>query len=743
VTAVHTAAVLADGTGFLGLGKTLYNPTCAFACRGVVRGCKLLCTPSASTANHGTAHNPVSTPPDCFVKDAAFLKTMAICLDTYCPISGNPDISLLNDYWASHLGTGTLGNYKYVPAMSYADALSAARLDEERLRTNSTSEEDHSAQPDHSQHTKLRRRYFSADPNITSPLPVIKASQPLNVTSFITPSDWQKQYNGMYDFEANENGHSYYSLAICLIAILLPLPLSLFTRLASPASSLSQTLHRTLITPPLLSTKHRQPVSISSVPITLLPTRGQTLYIALLSLFNLIFLVAPYVHHHPQSTFSSRAAQDLSIIGNRAGAMAMGNAAAIFLFSARNNPLMWLTDWSYGTYITLHRWLGYWVVGHTVLHSVLLWGYYATYGKYAAELARLYWQWGIVGTVAVVGIWVSSRLVVRQRVYEFFLVSHVVLGLVFLVGYYYHIWYLYEYNWGYEIWMFICAGGWAVERGVRVVRGVVGGWRTARVGVVEGTDGEYLRIEVEGVTLGEGVAYLSFPAVGWRLWESHPFSVAFNSKRVGEDGDSSDGQGSPSSPVGEGEKQQDVVVSRQTRGSSPPTTTFFARKRTGLTARLAARAASGPARIVVFVDGTYPHSGQVAAQLKQASNIVYIAGGVGITAVLSYARQIAVPSKLFWGTRKSGLLTTVQPALATLSECGHPVEAHTSIGQRLDLHDILSKALAKTDGSEGLVGILVCGPPEMADQVRHVVMQLSRNGPPARPFVLVDEAFAW
>ncbi|KAK4447967.1 ferric reductase like transmembrane component-domain-containing protein [Podospora aff. communis PSN243] len=732
-TAVHSAVVLADGTGFIGLGKTLYNPTCAFACRNVIRGCKLLCTPSASTANHGTAHNPVLTPPDCFVKDAAFLKTMAICLDTYCPISGNPDISLLNDYWMSHLGTGTLGNYNYVPAMSYEDALAAARRDEELARTNTTIADDHT---DHSQHTK---RFFTADPDITSPLPIIKASQPLNVTSFITPSDWQKQYNGMYDFEANEAGHSYYTLAICLIAILLPLLLSLLSRF-TPGS-----LHRTLITPPLLGTKHRQPLSFSSVPLALLPTRGQSLYITLLSLLNIIFLVAPYVHHHPQSTFISRAAQNLSIIGNRAGVMAMGNAAAIFLFSARNNPLLWITDWSYSTYLTLHRWLGYWVVIHTVLHSVMLWGYYATYKSYAAEFARLYWQWGIVGTVAVVGIWVSSRLVVRQRVYELFLVSHVVLALVFLLGYYYHIWYLYEYNWGYEIWMFVCAGIWAVERGMRVARGLVGGWKNARVVVVEGTDGDYLRIEVEGLTLGEGVAYLSFPGLGWRVWESHPFSVAFNSKEVaGEDGDSSDGLGSPSSPVGGEEKKQDVVLSTETRRSGVPTTTFFARKRSGLTAKLAARAASGSVQVLVFVDGTYPHAGQVAAQLRNASNIVYIAGGVGITALLPYARHISVPSKLFWGTRKSGLLATVQPALASLSEGSHQVEVQTSVGQRLDLQDILSKALAKTDGNgDGLVGIFVCGPPEMADQVRHLSTKLSRNGSPSRPFVLVDEAFAW
>jgi hypothetical protein len=217
IIGLHTVAVLGDGTGLIGYGKTLYNPTCAFACRGVVKGCRLLCTPAQSTANHGTAHSPTTTPPDCFVQDTAFLRTMALCLDTYCAISTNPALSLIEDYWASHLGTGTLGDYSWVPAMSYRDALAAAREDERQL-ANSTGGNDQSQDSgDHSSHAKLRRRQevvngfmSAAGPNITSPLPIIKASTPLNVTSFVAPKDWQKQYNGMLDFETNETGHSTY-----------------------------------------------------------------------------------------------------------------------------------------------------------------------------------------------------------------------------------------------------------------------------------------------------------------------------------------------------------------------------------------------------------------------------------------------------------------------------------------------------------------------------------------------------
>lgn len=736
VAALHAAVVLSDGTGLIGLGKTLYHPTCAFTCRIIVKGCILSCTPEEPAENHGTHHNPVATPPECFVGDESFLKTVALCIDTYCPLTDRPSLALLEDYWASHLGTGTLGDYQYVPAMSYPDALAAARGDERRVNGNATTSEDHQdheGHGDHNHHSRAKKRQFMtpAGPEVTSELPVVVVGEPLNTTSFVAPADWQVQYNGLLDFETNESRHSYYTVAIFLVAIALPALLSLPRLVPSVVRSHAWSdLQSALINPPAVGRRHREP---AAGLVGIVPTRGQALYIFAISFLNIMFLLGPYVNHHPQSIFSTRDAQTLSIIGNRAGSLAMGNAAALFLFAARNNVLLWATDWSYSTYLLLHRWLGYWCVLHTVLHSLMLWQYYATYGDYAAELVREYWIWGIVGTVAVVAIFPSSLLIVRQKLYEGFLASHVLLALFFLLGYYHHMWYLYKYDWGYEIWMYVAAGIWAADRVVRLVRTIVRGYRTAAVSLAPGTDGEYIRIDIEGINLSEGVAYLSFPMLGWRLWESHPFSVAFNSKDVSE-GDASS--------ASNGELSEGKEVQVATRPMSAPMTTFFARARTGMTGRLAARAASELVRVRVVVEGPYPHSGHVVAQLKQTSNVVYIAGGVGITAILSYARHVAVPSSIFWGTRKGGLVESLQPALAALRTGS--VEVETVVGQRLNLDAILYKALVVRDGChEGLVGIVVCGPPAMSDQVRRKVTQLTRNGPPTKPYVLLDEAYGW
>lgn len=190
--------VIADGTGLIGFGKTLYHPTCSFACRNVVRRQPLACTPTDSHENHGTAHNPVTTPPKCFVQDPTFLKTMALCINTYCSLSDKPALGLIEDYWASHLGTGTLGNYQYVPVMSYNEALLAAREDEKNAEVMNMTKSTPPSAP------KGLVPY-----KVSSPLALTTGgSGALNSTRLVSPVQWQLQYNYLSNFETNEKGHS-------------------------------------------------------------------------------------------------------------------------------------------------------------------------------------------------------------------------------------------------------------------------------------------------------------------------------------------------------------------------------------------------------------------------------------------------------------------------------------------------------------------------------------------------------
>ncbi|CAG1973497.1 unnamed protein product [Fusarium graminearum] len=737
----------------------MYNPTCSFACRQVIRKQPLSCTPTESTENHGTAHNPVTTPPDCFVQDSTFLKTMALCIDTYCPLAGNPSITLIQDYWASHLGTGTIGDYQYVPAMSYEDALAKAKDEESKASHNTTSSSSHNTSGHHMKRNPLLRRHGGHDTsspeglstfNVSSSLPITAGgSNPLNETSFVGPSDWQLQYNYLYDFETNEAGHTTMTLIIIFVGVFLPTVLSLLRFIPGLTQSRGWTYWQSfLVYPAAFGRQHRKPNIAGNVP-----NRGQALYILLISILNIILWLGPYTIHQPQASFSSLKMQTISIVGNRAGDMAMGNVVVLFLFSTRNNILLYITDWSHSTYLLLHRWLGYWAIFHTILHSAMLLANYVIQGTYEEELVREYWIWGIVGTVAVCAILPCSLLPVRQKVYEFFLGSHIVLALIFIIGYYYHIWYLYKYNWGYEIFAFVAGGIWGLEHVIRLASMAWQGSRTATISAIADVDGEYIRIEIDGKPLQDGVAYLAFPTLSWRFWETHPFSVACSGALASE---------GSSKPSANGHEGKGLVVSQNskidaekavgvderttvisaTEGSS---TVFYARVRTGITKNLASRV-SGPQsqtiQLRVVVEGPYHHSGHISPQLSQCKDILCIAGGVGITACLPYVRQGASGNtKLFWSSRKKGLITALAPVLADLPRS---VQVETAVGERLDLMGILTRELIGSNLSEdGALAIVVCGPPGMSDEVRKDIVEIVRSNPLCRAYVLLDEAFSW
>ncbi|KAH7323030.1 ferric reductase like transmembrane component-domain-containing protein [Stachybotrys elegans] len=768
----HVAPVAADGTGLIGWGKTLYSGSslpCAFACRGVLRNSALLCTPQDSDENHGTVHNPSTTPPECYTTDEAFLRSMALCIDMHCGHSDMPPINEIEYYWAGHLGTGTIGDWSMVPAMTYGEALRGAREDERRAGSNMTSpsnEEEDSSQEgmDHGDHSrrKTKRQHGHGGAEVEqeeevfdSPLPVMVPRQPLNRTSIVPTAPWQLQYNGMTDFETNEIGHSTYTITVMLVALFVPVVFSLFRFVPSINESSTWTwINSNLNHPPLWGSSHRTP-SATLAGGGLVPTRGQALYIGLITLLNLVFLLGPYVNTHPQSTFGSLQEQEISTIGNRAGNMAMGNMVAMFVFSARNNILLYITDWSHGTFLLLHRWLGYWTILHTVLHSIMLLVYYVQFGDYEAELVREYWIWGIVGTVAACAIVPSSLLVVRQRFYQAFLATHQLLALIFLIGYYYHIWYCYTYNWGYEIYMFIASGIWATDWLLRAVRMILNGPRTAVVTAVEGSNGEYIRVTVDGASVS-GIAYLCFPTLSWRFWETHPFSVA-SSYAYEHANESQSSLETPEDVAVKSTSIDDIEKADQSSGTSLPKVpktstreralvkarrqaTFLMRTRDGFTRTLTNRLASsqGSMRIPVFIEGSY-HSSPLS-QLSHCTRIVCIVGGVGITTVLPLLQENGVrPARLFWGLRDSSLVRETEDLVERLPRS---VVVKTTVGSRLPIDTIVRNELVSDKVEAGPVGIVVSGPPGMADQVRMAVTSLGSTGT-TRPYVLVDEGFSW
>ena len=452
------------------------------------------------------------------------------------------------------------------------------------------------------------------------------------------------------------------------------------------------------------------------------PTRGQAFFIFYLVSINVILSAVGYKGSQPNSWYPNILGSDgqiISYVTNRLGVLSFANIPLLFLYAGRNNVLLWLTNWSHGTFLLLHRWLAWIATLQAVLHSAIYLEIYLHNGTHASEAKLPYWVWGIVATLCMSILLPSSILPVRKNVYEFFLAWHVLLSVFVLAGCLWHILERFGRQWGYENWIYSAIAIWWFERALRLARLARNGIKTAQVTVI---DEDYIRVNIKDIS-GSGHAYLYFPTLTWRVWENHPFSVASTVLPVSDqsgtldhhrdleklgsssDGSDSDMRGNPSqSPTKVG-------------------LSFLVRTKTGVTGQLRKHA-----RLPVLVESAYdPH-----VNLSQYSLLICIAGGVGITACVPFLRAHPGTTKLFWGARSQKIIDTMTPSLGG-------VEMKSYVGERMNITEVLQRELID---SASTAVVLVSGPSEMADEVRCVISELGRQKKGIR-VKLIEEAFSW
>ena len=421
------------------------------------------------------------------------------------------------------------------------------------------------------------------------------------------------------------------------------------------------------------------------------------------------------------------------LISNRLGLLSFANLPLVFLYAGRNNPLLWLTNWSHSTFILLHQWIAAIATLQAVLHSIIYLHVYVKAGTHAEESKLPYWYWGIVGTLGMTVLFPTSISPIRRKSYELFLAWHVVVSILIIVGCYWHIVFEFQHQWGYELWIIIAMAIWAWDRIARGLRLARNGVKTAEVAVI---DDEYIRVTVPNVTTS-GHAYLYFPTLTWRVWENHPFSIAssifpppryLQEKRV-------------SSTSHDVEKQPELRSSSLNHSSdgqsSPPNSlgqpvqagiTFYIRDKTGSTSAL-----RNHSRLPVLLETGYAsHS---ISSLNKSPTLIALAGGVGITAVLPYLRGHPGRAKVYWGCRTQALVDDVK-ASGSLSR----IEQEIFVGQRMSIRDILTSELESAGGHE--VAVVMSGPDEMTDEARSIVGHVVRAGNGVKVKLYV-ESFSW
>lgn len=241
-----------------------------------------------------------------------------------------------------------------------------------------------------------------------------------------------------------------------------------------------------LVWPSSLGNRH-----VESMPYLLgkPPIVGQTLYVLLFLILNVVFAAAGYQSRQPNAWNPTVRHEIMAYIIGRTGTITYVTMPLLWLFAGRNNIQLWMSNWSHSTFMVLHRWVARIYTVQVLLHSIVALVKYKETCMYSMEAVKPYWIWGVIATVFVVVLCISSGLYVRNFYYQSFLAVHVILSALIIVGCGYHAYDLYGMLGGYPFWMYATAAVWAFDRAGRLLRIWITGVRRARVMEPGGADG--------------------------------------------------------------------------------------------------------------------------------------------------------------------------------------------------------------------------------------------------------------
>lgn len=105
-------------SALIGYGITMYNPSCAFACRAAIASAPLSCSEEGGHSGHMGHGGGAMTTPECRASDTPFLTTLAWCMQSTCA-QFNVEAWRLERYWRDK----ATGDPAEVPKWAYEQAL--------------------------------------------------------------------------------------------------------------------------------------------------------------------------------------------------------------------------------------------------------------------------------------------------------------------------------------------------------------------------------------------------------------------------------------------------------------------------------------------------------------------------------------------------------------------------------------------------------------------------------------------
>ncbi|KAL2433960.1 Ferric/cupric reductase transmembrane component B [Exophiala dermatitidis] len=691
--------------GVVGYGINMYKPVCCYACHDSLSSLYLNCTTFMSTEDDGTdsmgmdmklksrfmlrkrmdmggGDDMAMTSDECRASDTAWLQTLAYCVHNRCTQDGVSE----------HLQNRCFGDQA-------AGGLSVPNL---------------------------REAFPLKQPSIE----VADDAVWLNATSLVNSALWERTYETLSKFEFSEDMHTKYSLIIWLTTMAVCLVVGSYTWIIShsgsllhprgPATSSSRnhlivtakkTIKQRVLLPALFGNRH-----LTSLPYNAgyMPSRVLSLFIALYVVLNIIFCCVDYPLALPNTWWTETRRQVAAYVGNRTGVLSFANLGIAILFAGRNNILIWITGWSQTTFLTLHRWASRVATVQAIVHSIVYTVVYfwedpnGSAKSYYAEAAKAYYWWGIIATVAL-GIMLGlAVLPIRLGWYEFFLITHIALAILALVGSWYHVDLRYKKQWGYEVWLYLCFAFWGFDRLVRIIRvALFNNWpwissqgfgsssvklhstqppripRAAQIHRLPNTDIVQLTLfpgRHWQIAIRPGMhTFLYFPASG-KFWESHPFTIAdwgflkgaggsveepHHSERVSSEMDVAERDvhhGKTTQiittatfadrTITNWEGAKDSLEKEDKYDTGTFYLRFLLRVRQGTTKSLLhlddpapQHGSSRTSGLVILTEGPYAGHMQTLYPLLTADTVLCIAGGIGVTFALGFVKNYLASRK--------------------------------------------------------------------------------------------------
>lgn len=658
--------------------------------------------------------------PGCKGTSTPYLQTLAYCLEQYCLNDTSAGIALprVVDFWRDNVQKGA---DMAVPSFQQV------------------------------------RSEIKNSPNTSVP-----QASTLNFFGYVPESRWSYQREWLVTYRTVETNHQKFGLIIFVTCAIIPIVLSSIRFLPWPPTFVSK-FRGYVIDPPLIGSRHSEAVG----GVFMMPTRGQALFIFYIWAINMLLVGLGY-HCNTGNTcnpsYKLNETNRLHSVANRLGVLSFANLPLLILFAGRNNMILWVTNWSRTTFLMIHRYVAFICMGEAVAHAVIFMyieGTALSTDGLRSLLRKPYWVGGAIATLSLLILVATAIQPLRKRLYETFMVIHLLFTILVLTGCYIHNFTRFGTKRGHEIWLYIATGIWAFDRIVRFLRYMSRGVRTAYITTI---DENYYRVDIPGVH-ARGHIYVHFLAISkWKLWESHPFSVgsitSWQEEKENNTCVETTGlrknfnffENAPGFGVAKGCEEESGSASR---GPSLSTcedstdknwmkgtgVTLLVRRERGLTAHL-----KDPGTTIrktpVLIEGSYNEEMTRLQEnhvrpTDEFPNIICVAAGVGITGALPFLDKFEAKrgqfytKKLIWAVRSMPLVRAVEDMVLTSHDTDSAdrrwgdVDVKLCIGARPNVSFVLHRLLYRQSG--GTI-VVVCGPAPMSDEVRCFVSRIARDG---------------